>query len=192
VLPGKAGGAASLDDLVRYSQSVEAQGAQNKAQAEAVGKSQGEAKQTLPDTLASADATLREIDALKSHPGKGLSTGPIIGAVPGGFLGKDQTDYVARLDQLKGAATQMAISANKGGGMRLTQGEVTSLQKVAARLDRRADIDSALKDFGDVVRGVRERAGVKAGVGATPAPATQTAGAGWTTLPSGVRFRQVQ
>ena len=123
--------------------------------------------QALPDTLAAADHTLKEIDAIKNHPGKGLATGLIAGAMPA--IGGPQADYIARLDQLKGAATQMAIQANKGGGMRLTNAEVMSLQKVAARLDRRADVDSALDDFASVIKGVRERAGVKAGQGPTPA-----------------------
>jgi hypothetical protein len=176
LLPG--GSTQSLADFIKFGQGVSAQGAAAKTGAETTAKAQAEAGQALPDVLASSDATLKEIEAIKNHPGKGLATGPVLGAMPA--IGGQQADYIARLDQLKGAATQMAIQANKGGGMRLTNAEVMSLQKVAARLDRRADVAAALNDFADVVKGARERAGIKAGQGPTPAPAAPAANGGWS------------
>ncbi len=150
---------------------------QGKQTAEAVGKSQGEAQQELPAAQSNVEAMLKEANDLKNHKGLKNSVGPIAGHLPPGALGTDQADFVARLNQLKGALSQAGIQSMRGSGLRITQTEAQWFGAAMGRLDRtvgEANIKTALGEIEDKLNTIYKNNQTKAGVeNPSPAPGFQ-------------------
>lgn len=142
---------------------------QQKAAAEARGKQEGTNQVALPNALAQADQTIGLIDDIKTDPNLPNVIGGIAGRMPA--IGGHQADLVNKIDQLRGQAFMQAWQALKGSGARITNTESLKATDAIGRLNRVGSVDGymkALTDLRDLIAGVRERAGVMAGVGPTP------------------------
>jgi hypothetical protein len=184
LLPG-GGTAGSLGDLIGLQQKLEAEGARTKASAEAVGKSQGEAQQALPMAIEQSNNLISEINALLTHKGKAMATGPVVGKVPAGFY-PDQTDYITRLEQVKAALTSEGIRNMQGAGLRITQAEANMFAKAGGRLERSAgaqNVDAALREIKERLIRAQALSAQKAGAALPAAAQQQTMG----TDPLGIR-----
>ena len=170
-------GSSGIQDVLK----LQADYLKNKASAEAQGKDQGAKAAELPSALASADRTLQFIDQLQNHPGKQYAIGKL-GWVPS-IPGTPQADFIALNDQLKAQGLVNVVQSLRGSGMRITQGEIMEGQKAFARLSRAQTpdaYDSGLKEVKAWVSGLRERAGITAGVGPTPPPSAGSAAPSFT------------
>lgn len=102
---------------------------------------------------ASASQTLSLIDMIAKHPGKESAVGGSsilnVAAVPG----SDRTDFLTKLDQLKGQQFLQAFESLKGGGA-ITEVEGKKAEQAIANLSTaqsEQQFDAALKDFRDVI-----------------------------------------
>jgi hypothetical protein len=160
-----------------------------KKAAETKGEAEGKNAATLPADLMRADQTLQSIDELLSHKGFESLYG-FTGLVAPHIPGSDAAGAKARLDQIKGQAFLDAFAMLKGGGQ-VTEVEGAKATAAKARLDtaqNATEARQALNDFKDAVRSGREKLGVMAGKGPTPAEANTS---GWTPYPGGYKYKQV-
>ncbi len=184
IMPGgEHGGMQDIMDLAhKYTQ--------GKQTAEAVGKGQGEAQQELPQAQSGVETMLKEANDLKNHKGLARSVGPVAGHLPAGALGPDQADFVARLNQLKGALSQAGIQSMRGSGLRITQTEATWFGQAMGRLERTVgepNMKTALGEIEDKLNTIYKNNQTKAGIQnpkSAPIP--------WTTMPNGVRIREMR
>jgi hypothetical protein len=143
------------------------------ARGTAVGKSQGEAQQTLPAAQRAAETMLSTINRLKTHPGIDLGTGAAT-YVPN-RRGSAAYDFTALNDQAKAKTFMEAREALKGAGQ-VTDFEGKRGEDAIARLDTAQSkeeyllalkeleslVSDSLKDLGRKA-GVRDRSGGNAG-----------------------------
>lgn len=149
------------------------------------GEATGKANVGLPQAIASADETLKSIELVRNHPGRGMMTTGAGGVLPG-IPGTEGRGFTTAVDQLKGKTFLTAFNQLRGGGA-ITDAEGNKATLALARLDRaqnRNDFESALNDLRDVVKGGLERARTMARGGGV---ATQAAPAAAAPDPLGIR-----
>lgn len=156
---GPSGLPTTLADLEKYKTDQKAA----EKRATTIAEKQGEAAAALPDTLARAEQTIKQIDELKNHPAKGYRTGmgSILPAVPG-FKG---VDFDERVAQMKGSAFLDAYKMLRGTGA-ISEKEGAKAEQAQARLSQakdQKDFDQALDDLRSVVVSGYERAQKMAG-----------------------------
>lgn len=137
-----------------------------------LGEENAKGQVALPQVMATANQTLKAIEDVRNHPGRGWGTGAL-GTIPG-IPGTSQRGFVTALDQLKGKTFLEAFNSLRGGGA-ITEAEGSKATNAMARLDRAQtdkDFESALNDLRDVVKSGMLRAQAKAR-GAGRAPAVQ-------------------
>jgi hypothetical protein len=157
--PGESGMPTTLADLEKYK--LDQKAAEKRATT--IAEKQGEAAASLPNTLARAEQTIKQIDELKGHPAKGYRTGmgSILPAVPG-FKG---VDFDERVKQIKGGAFLDAYKMLRGTGA-ISEAEGAKAEQAQARLSQakdQKDFDQALDDLRSVVAAGYERAQKMAG-----------------------------
>lgn len=151
-----------------------------KEAAEERGKAAGKAGADLPRIIDNATLALKNIEQIRSHPGKEWGVG-VAGVVPG-IPGTQQKGFVELVHQAKGKAFLEAFNSLKGGGQ-ITEVEGNKATQAIARLDRsqtKEDFDAALNDLEEVVNMGLLRAKRMAG---TAQPSASPAGApsgGWS------------
>jgi len=163
-----------------------------------LGEETGKGQVALPQLLATSSQTLKAIEDVRNHPGRGFMTTGALGGMPG-IPGTSGRGFTVALDQLKGKTFLEAFNALRGGGA-ITEAEGSKATNAMARLDRaqnKDDFETGLNDLRDVVKAGMMRAAAKAkGAGQTmaqDAPAAQPAAGGITqaqyeSLPSGSTF----
>lgn len=138
----------------------------------AEGKAVGEANIQLPQTIATAEQSLANIDAVINDPNLDYAVGAagVLPAIPG----TAQAGTVARIEQLQGAAFLQAFESLKGGGQ-ITEVEGKKATDAIARLNRaqkKEDFVDALSDLRGIISSGLERARKKGGASAAPAAPT--------------------
>jgi hypothetical protein len=164
-----------------------------------IGEETGKGQVALPQLLATSSQTLKAIEDVRNHPGRGFMTTGAMGGMPG-IPGTSGRGFTVALDQLKGKTFLEAFNALRGGGA-ITEAEGSKATNAMARLDRaqnKEDFESGLNDLRDVVKAGMMRAAAKArGAGKTmaqDAPAAAQPAPGSITqeqyeaLPSGTPF----
>lgn len=148
----------------------------NLAEAEAQktqGDITGKARAGLEQSLATANETLKSIELVRNHPGRGMLTTGAGGILPG-IPGTEGRGFTTAVDQLKGKTFLTAFNQLRGGGA-ITDAEGNKATVALARLDRAqndGDFDVALNDLRDVVQGgmLRAKAMANGGPAAKSAP----------------------
>lgn len=145
--------------------SLQGQIAQAKAGGTETGKTTAEAKMNLPQTIATAEQSIKQIDDLIKHPAFESSVGMTM--LPGArFIeGTPQADFTARLDQLKGGAFLQAFQSLKGGGQ-ITEVEGKKATDAITRMNKsqsESEFKTAAKEYQDIVKAGIQRAKTKAG-----------------------------
>lgn len=131
--------------------------AEARASGTETGKATAKAEFSAPQEIATADQMLDTIDAVLNHPGLDSAVGMIQGRLPP--LTQGATDFVTKLDQLKGQTFLQAYQTLKGGGQ-ITEIEGTKAENAIANLQRpqsEPQFRQALKDLRDVVVAARKR-----------------------------------
>jgi hypothetical protein len=144
---------------------------QGKARDTSAGTVQGETQATaqvnLPNTLAKGEQSLKIIDSLIDHPGRGVGTGASGMLDPRNYVpGTDATNFRIAAKQLEGKAFLEAFETLKGGGA-ITQIEGDKATQAIARLDRAQSDEeyvNALFDLREVVEAGMNRARQRAGL----------------------------
>jgi hypothetical protein len=178
------------------------------AAAQAQGTTQGNVAGQLPQTLASGQRMLDEIDALLNDPGLSRITGPIGGMMPN--ISGDAIRAQSRLDQVLGGTFLQAYNDLRGAGQ-ISNAEGQSAKEAYNRLTTQrmsdADYRQALIDFRQELIKLLNIAQLRAAgklpplspeteaiapsaFGQQPAPQPSN-DAGWTDLGNGVRIRAV-
>lgn len=127
-----------------------------------IGEESGKGQVALPQVMATAGQTLKAIEDVRTHPGRGWGTGAL-GTVPG-IPGTSQRGFITALDQLKGKTFLEAFNSLRGGGA-ITEAEGAKATNAMARLDRAqndTDFEAGLNDLRDVVKAGMLRAQAKA------------------------------
>jgi len=126
-----------------------AQDVTGKAAAQAQGTTQGNVAGQLPQTLASGQRMINEIDALLQDPGLDRITGPVGSNVPYWFNG-DANRAKSRLDQVLGGTFLQAYNDLRGAGQ-ISNAEGQSAKEAYNRLQKLdmndADYKQALVEF---------------------------------------------
>lgn len=174
-----------------------------KTTAEELAKKRSDAQSTretlqleLPGLTADATEHLRQVEALRNHPGR--KGNPFWHSKLGGYVpdsaipgNTDAGDAVNRLNGIKGGAFLEAFKGLKGGGQ-ITEIEGKKATDAIARMNRatsEAEFNSALDDYsGAIKRGV-DKLNATAGL---PPPGGFKGNDGWQTLPGGVKIRPKQ
>lgn len=177
-----------------------------KAAATAAGTAQGNTAAQLPQTLASGQRMLDEIDSLLNDPGLSRITGPIGGMLPN--VSGDAIRAQSRLDQILGGTFLQAYNDLRGAGQ-ISNAEGQSAKEAYNRLttQRMSDSDyrQALMDFRQQLVKLLNIAQKRAAGQLPPLapeteaiapsafgqPAPEASGDGWTDLGNGVRIRAV-
>jgi hypothetical protein len=147
---------------------------QSGAAATKMGDAQGTAAAALPQTLATMDQALKNLDVVQKSPNISNIVGIIAGRLPA--IGGEQADLVNRVTQLQSEAMLQGIQSLRGIG-RITQAEAFKAGDAVARLSRIGSVDgfkSALGDLKEVLTLARTRAGTMAGGEPTPPEQGQT------------------
>ena len=186
--PGTGGGVQALTELEK---------------AKELGKKQADSQNTretlqleLPGLTADAAEHLRQVEALRNHPGR--KGNPFWHSKMGGYLpdsaipgNTDAGDAVNRLNGIKGGAFLEAFKGLKGGGQ-ITEIEGKKATDAIARMNRatsESEFNAALDDYsGAIKRGV-DKLNATAGL---PPPGGFKGNDGWQTLPGGVKIRPKQ
>lgn len=135
------------------------------------GEATGKAVTGLPQAIASADETLKSIELVRNHKGRGMLTTGAGGILPG-IPGTEGRGFTTAVDQLKGKTFLTAFNQLRGGGA-ITDAEGNKATMALARLDRAQnhdDFESALNDLRDIVKSGVERAKTMAKGGPTAKP----------------------
>lgn len=171
------------------------------AQARAYGQEMGEgaakAQIALPDAVAKAETAVGLIDQLIGTAGKTLKPGdkPVaphpgfqstVGAtlLPGARFveGSPQSDFMRRLEQIKGGAFLQAFETLKGGGQ-ITVIEGEKATQAITRMDKaqsEGEFVAAAREFQDIIqKGVQRAKTRAAGSGITPSGYTGPERRGW-------------
>jgi hypothetical protein len=127
----------------------------------------------LDSDLATMGQTKTLLNSLKTHKGKKAAVGASsvlnVAAIPG----SDRTDFLTKLEQLKGQQFLQAFESLKGGGA-ITEVEGKKAEQAIANLSTaqsEEQFDAALQDFYDVVDAAETRAkGRRSGVTGSAAP----------------------
>lgn len=190
VSPVYGGGGAGGDQTKAYLDYIRGKNAAEKA-GTVQGESMAQGQIDLPSTVATAQEQLRLLGELKAHPGRGqvgwhdpLGKAPLIPSTKG-------YDANNVLEQVKSGAFMTAFNSLKGGGQ-ITEKEGQAATAAINRMDRatsKPEFDKALSDYEGILRLGIDRASSKAGL---PAPYKFEGNQGWTSLPGGVRIRQVR
>lgn len=126
-----------------------------------IGKARGEAKVSLPQTLATANDSLAVIDSILSHPGLEGATGLASAVNPANFIiGTNEHDFALAAEQLQGQAFLQAFESLKGGGQ-ITEVEGKQATNAIAQLSRKQSTRQyrkALRSLRDIVTRARDRA----------------------------------
>lgn len=129
-----------------------------------------EARADLPRLTAESEQIINSIDGILNHPGLEGSVGFQYGlsAIPG----TDESDFVARHEQLQGQVFLQGFQQLKGGGA-ITEIEGRKAEQAIARLSRaqsEREYRNSLLEIRGIVQTALERARRKAGVGGEGAP----------------------
>jgi len=149
---------------------LQADTARARAAGKTVGESQATAAAALPDTIATADRAIKNVDELLTHPGFKLSVGGTL--IPGGRFvpGSAQADWKARFDEIKGGIFMQAYKTLKGGGQ-ITEVEGEKATAAMTRMNTsqsEKEFTAAAREFQSVVKAGVERAKRQAGGAITP------------------------
>ena len=128
-----------------------------------IAEEQGKMAASLPDTLARAENTIKQLDELKAHPAKGYRTG-FLSLAPG-VPGTAGVDFDERVKQIKGGAFLDAYKMLRGTGA-ISEAEGVKAEAAQARLSQaknQKDFDTALDDLRQVVVDGYARAQKQAG-----------------------------
>lgn len=139
--------------------------AEAQAGGKVTGESQAEAAINLPQATEGANMAIKQIDDLLAHPGFSSTVGATL--TPGARFveGTKQSDFMKRLDQLKGGAFLQAFESLKGGGQ-ITEIEGKKATDAITRMDKAQsenEFINAAREFQGVIRKGVERAKTKAG-----------------------------
>lgn len=160
-------GGSNLGDIMKLAN----ESARQQAAATATGTAQGNAQAILPNTLASNDIAIGNIDTLLKDPNLKYGTG-LLGAAGSFIPGSPGANVKARLDQVRGEAALQGVAALKGFG-RININEFNAARDAIGRLNSaqsESAMRQALTDLRGVLAAARTRAGEVAGVGPTPPP----------------------
>jgi hypothetical protein len=137
------------------------------AQQKEEGKLTGAAKVALPQGLAAADQTIKEIDELIAHPGRETGTGLSSKLDPRNYIpGTDAYNFAVRVKQVGGRAFLQAYETLKGTGQ-VTEIEGVKATDAIARMDKAQSDEeflTAMNDFKGVVTGIKANLRKKAGM----------------------------
>lgn len=138
-----------------------------------IGKTTGENRVALSDTVAKAEQAISVIDKAIDHPGRETTTG-LSGIIdPRAYLwGTDSADFQAVSKQLEGKAFLEAFESLKGGGQ-ITEVEGQKATQAIARLQYSqsdAEYKQALLDLREIVVAGLARARQKASLPTTEQP----------------------
>jgi hypothetical protein len=169
---------------------------------EAIGQSEGKIAASAPAAITTAEQTLKDIAAIKSHKSNSdsvLSGGGLglVGKATRNIPGTDAYGFNQRVEQMKGKTFLEAYNGLRGGGA-ITDAEGAKATQALARLDAAQsakDFNAALDDLETVVRSGLERAkkmGEKFGTARPSAEAPKPAAPadGWKDMGNGVRIRE--
>ena len=154
-----------------------------------LGEETAKGQVALPQIMSTAGQTLKAIEDVRNHPGRGWGTGAL-GTIPG-IPGTSQRGFVTALDQLKGKTFLEAFNSLRGGGA-ITEAEGAKATNAMARLDRAQndkDFEAGLNDLRDVVKAGMLRAQAKSrGAGSSSPTSAQPQSTGGSVTSSGVKW----
>lgn len=134
---------------------------EGKESAEERGKAQGQAQVSLPATLTKIDYSLKLVDDLIAHPGRGTGTGMSSRLDPRNIIpGTDAYNFGVRAKQVEGRAFLDAFESLRGGGA-ITETEGAKATQAVARLNTAQSDEEykvALGELQSMLRSGRENA----------------------------------
>lgn len=149
-----------------------------KKKAATIGKAEGEAAFSLPETIQTAQYSMDLIDKAINHPGLETATGASSRADPRNFIpGTEAYNFNVLMDQIQGRTFLAAFESLKGGGQ-ITEIEGQKAEQSIARLNKAQSTEefvSSLTELQGIIGSGIERAKKKAGgngSGAAAAPKT--------------------
>jgi len=158
------------------------------ADAKAMATATATAKIALPEAANAANTALKDIDALKAHPGLHASVGMAFDPAHGGLgpikvPGSDAANFKAKYDKIRGGSFLAARQMLKGGGA-ITDFEGTKAESAMAAMDTAQSEEeflAALSDYqGAIKRGLAIMANAARGnftpLGQAPAAAAPAGG----------------
>lgn len=190
-------GTAILDPQTRQQVGFIPKDVQGAARQKEVGEAQGQGQVMLPNVVATAERTLKQIEEVEKHPGLPTATGLSGKLDPRNYVaGTDAANFEVRRKQLLGGTFLEAYQSLKGGGA-ITEVEGNKAQDAIARMDRaqsEGEFREALREYKEIVRSGIQRARTKAAGGLGGAVATTPSAApmaiGWSDVGGGVRIRE--
>lgn len=126
-----------------------------------LGEDAGKSISNLPQIMSTASETLKAIEGVRNHAGRGWGTGTL-GTIPG-IPGTSQRGFIAAVDQLKGKTFLEAYNSLRGAGA-IANAEGERATNAIARLDRaqnKEDFETGLNDLRDVIKSGMLRAAAK-------------------------------
>jgi len=170
------------------------------ADAKAMATATATAKIALPEAANAANTALKDIDALKTHPGLHASVGMAFDPAHGGLgpikvPGSDAANFKAKYDKIRGGSFLAARQMLKGGGA-ITDFEGTKAESAMAAMDKAQSEEeflAALSDYqGAIKRGLAIMANAARGnftpLGQAPAAAAPAGGGENTKVVGGVAY----
>lgn len=143
-------------------------------------KNEVEAQASLPGYIAESEQTVKLVDDLLKHPGKGMAVGGSsvnpLNYVPG----TEGRDFRVRLEQIQGKQFLQAFESLKGGGQ-ITEVEGQKATAAISRMNTaqsEKEFDAAAREFQSVIKAGVDRAKRKA------MPATPVTSPGAPVAPS--------
>lgn len=148
---------ASIPNTLKPGEVPTVRGAQSAA--EAIGKAQGTAQAGLPSAEMQARQMLDIVNGITSHPAltnvvgmPGNVSGFTARLIGTGLPGSPESDFMSRVDQLKGAAFLQAYETLKGGGQ-ITEAEGRKATDAIARM---SNLNLSVDDYKKAAQDLRE------------------------------------
>jgi len=169
----------------QFNPALQGQIAASRAEGTATGESTAASKLNLSSYLDSSEAMLSKVAELIRHPGMPAAVGaPSLGKAMTLVPGTEASNFMARLEEVKGGQFLEAFNTLKGGGA-ITQTEGQKATQAISRMSTSQDekeFVTAANEFMDIVRKGMERAQAKAS-GSAPAQAAPSRIVNFEDLP---------
>ena len=169
----------------QFNPALQGQIAASRAEGTATGESTAASKLNLSSYLDSSEAMLSKVAELIRHPGMPAAVGaPSLGKAMTLVPGTEASNFMARLEEVKGGQFLEAFNTLKGGGA-ITQTEGQKATQAISRMSTSQDekeFVTAANEFMDIVRKGMERAQAKAS-GSAPAQAAPSRTVNFEDLP---------
>ena len=121
-----------------------------KASQEVQGEAQGKAVVALPTVISTTEQSLKLVDEMIKHPGRGTATGLSGTLDPRNYVGgTDAKDFQIRAKQIEGRTFLSAFDQLRGAGA-ITEAEGQKATAAVARLDRAQSDDEYLKALNEL------------------------------------------